>query len=79
MADEAGGVALWRDAVPDDELDIAAIRAVPSATDATAEGADDPTAEGDSLNEGSLGEPGARAVPQYRRLVYLSMTGQSQV
>ena len=57
MADEAGGVALWRDAIPEDELDVAALRAAPSPVAADADVADDPTAHGDSL-EGSLGEPG---------------------
>ena len=57
MADEAGGVALWRDAIPEDELDIAALRAAPSAVAEDVDPADNPTAQGGSL-EGSLGEPG---------------------
>lgn len=60
MADEAGGVALWRDAIPEDELDVAALRAAPSPVGADADMADDPAAHGDSL-EHSLGEPGVPA------------------
>ena len=68
MADEAGGVAIWRDPVPpDDAVDIAALRAAPSPVAADADVADEATAQCDSLDV-SLGEPGAQ-----RRQLQLSV------
>ena len=62
MADEAGGVAVWRDPVPQDYFGPAdnpdAVHAPPSKPEEpSADAAEDPMPQGDSMDD-SLGEPG---------------------